>query len=71
MNPLKNHVFSGQLPHRRSNLDEIYSLIQAPTNVTVLKRNVDKNKSAEEPTKPRHCEVGSSFYFTVDLIAVL
>jgi hypothetical protein len=71
MNPSKNHVFSVQLLHRRSNWDETDSLIQVLANVTVLKRIVDKNKSAEELTKPRHYEIDSSFYFTVDLIAVV
>jgi len=52
-------------------LDKIDSLNLALTNVTVLKRNVDKNKSAAEPTKPLRCENDSSFYFTVDLIAVV
>jgi len=52
-------------------LDGIGSLNLALTNVTVLKRIVDKNKSVAEPTKPPRCEIDSSFYFTVDLIAVL
>ena len=70
-NPLKNHVFSRQLPHIESNLDEIYNLILESAHVTVWKRNVDKNKSVEEPTRPHRCEVDSSFYFTADLMAVL
>jgi hypothetical protein len=52
-------------------LDEIDSLNLELTNVTVVKRIVDKNKSAAGPTKPRHGEIDSSFYFTVDFIAVL
>ena len=69
--PSKNHVFSKQSQRIGNSSDEIYNPIQGSTNVTVLKRSVDKNKWAAEPTKPLHYEIDSSFYFTVDFIAVL
>jgi hypothetical protein len=52
-------------------LDEIDSLNLELANVTVWRRIVDKNKSAAGPTKLTHCVNDSSFYFSVDLIAVL
>jgi len=51
-------------------LDEIDSPILELTNGAAWKQIVDKNKSAARPTKPRSYEVDSSFYFTVDFIAV-